>query len=236
MLEKIIFYALLLCAIALTILFKKLTPVAAIVGGLLAILIYFGSGYIGVAMLATFFIVGTFATSWKHKLKERIGVAELNKGQRTTGQVFANAGMAAILSILVFIFPTHLNLLQILIAACFSSATADTLSSEMGNIYGRKYFNILNFKKDSRGLNGVISLEGTLFGLAGSVIIAAIYAFVFGGWQQCLIIIVAGTIGNLSDSILGATVERTGTIGNNAVNFINTAIAAASAFLLMLLN
>jgi len=41
----------------------------------------------------------------------------------------------------------------------------------------------------------------------------------------CLIII-AGTAGNLTDSILGAVLERRGIIGNNMVNFLNTLTAA----------
>jgi uncharacterized membrane protein len=40
------------------------------------------------------------------------------------------------------------------------------------------------------------------------------------------LIVLTGTIGNLADSILGATYERKGAIGNNAVNFLNTLIAA----------
>jgi uncharacterized membrane protein len=39
-------------------------------------------------------------------------------------------------------------------------------------------------------------------------------------------IIAAGTAGNLSDSVMGALLERRGVIGNNAVNFLNTLIAA----------
>jgi uncharacterized membrane protein len=36
----------------------------------------------------------------------------------------------------------------------------------------------------------------------------------------------------MADSVLGATIEGRGPVGNNAVNFISTIIAAASAVLL----
>jgi len=39
----------------------------------------------------------------------------------------------------------------------------------------------------------------------------------------------------IADSVLGATFERRGSIGNNAVNFTSTAIAALLAFLVALL-
>jgi uncharacterized protein (TIGR00297 family) len=122
-----------------------------------------------------------------------------------------------------------------MMAAAFASATADTLSSELGNVCGSRYYNILSFRKDMRGLNGVISLEGTLCGVAGSLLIALIFSAGFG-WsiRVTAIITLAGTIGNIFDSLLGATFERRHWIGNDAVNFLNTAIAALSVLLLRL--
>jgi uncharacterized membrane protein len=40
----------------------------------------------------------------------------------------------------------------------------------------------------------------------------------------------AGVLGMIADSFLGATLERRGIMGNNAVNFSSTAIAALTAF------
>ena len=112
-----------------------------------------------------------------------------------------------------------------MIAAAFSSAAADTVSSELGSVYGSSFYDILSFKTGQRGLDGVISIEGLLFGIAGSVLVAAIYALIEATTQYIPSIILAGTIGNLTDSYLGATLERQRKIGNDAVNFLNTAIA-----------
>ena len=171
------------------------------------------------AMMATFFILGTAATSWKKKSKSELGIAEENEGQRTAGQVLANAGVAAILGIYIYLLPERTDIFRVMMAASFSAATADTLSSELGNIYGSRYFNIISFKKDTRGLNGVISIEGTLAGIVGSAIIATIFCMGFGFSINFLWIVIAGTIGNLADSVLGATVERKRYLDNNAVNF-----------------
>ncbi|WP_018614832.1 DUF92 domain-containing protein [Segetibacter koreensis] len=205
---------------------KKLTLAAGVTGWLTGLLVFAGTGYIGVGLIATFFVLGTAATSWGMNVKQKLGLAEKDKGRRTAGQVLANAGVAGILGLTSIFCPAQRALFTIMIAASIASATADTLSSELGNIYGKNFYNIISFKKDIRGLDGVISLEGTLIGVAGSAIIAAVYAIAFGFHIHFLWITVAGTLGNLSDSVLGATAERRGYLRNNEVNFLNTSIAA----------
>ena len=45
-------------------------------------------------------------------------------------------------------------------------------------------------------------------------------------------IVLAGTAGNLADSLLGALFERGGILNNNAVNFLNTLTAALLGYVL----
>jgi uncharacterized membrane protein len=45
----------------------------------------------------------------------------------------------------------------------------------------------------------------------------------------------AGTVGNLFDSVLGASLERKKVVGNNLVNFLNTVVAVAVMYALLLL-
>ena len=72
-------------------------------------------------------------------------------------------------------------------------------------------------------------------GIGGSLVIAIVYGIGFG-WSNSLIwLIVAGTLGNLTDSVLGALLERRGYIGNNAVNFLNTLVAAFTMVLFYLI-
>jgi uncharacterized protein (TIGR00297 family) len=225
-LQYIILILVLLFGVVGSIWARKLTVMAALTGGVIGVALFYGARLTGLFLMGTFFVLGTVATSWKRRTKEVLDIAEENKGRRKTSQVLANAGLAGLAAVTAKVMPQNDHLFQLMMAACFSSATADTLSSELGSVYGKWFYNILTFKRDKRGLDGVVSWEGILIGIAGSAVIAIIYAAGFG-WNICFLwIVVAGTVGNLSDSVLGATLERRGVLHNDAVNFLNTLVAA----------
>jgi len=212
---------------------RKLTPGGGVMAAAVALLVAAGTGYGGLLLLGAFFIMGITATSHKKHLK--IFPGENHPEQRTAGQVFANGGVAAIMALLALISPDIDDMYQMMLAASLAAATADTLSSELGMVYGRNFYNILTFKKEARGLDGVVSLEGTLLGAAGAGILALLYGICFGIDETVWFVAIAGIAGNLADSLLGATLERKHIIGNDTVNFGNTLFGAITAMLLYLL-
>ena len=226
--QDILIYLLLAVGASFSFNKNKLTLPGAITGLAIGLLIYEGTGLPGFTMLCLFFIAGSWATSW-HKNEKNINEASQ---PRTAWQVLANGGVAAVLAIISFIKPDISSLLLVMMAGSFASAMADTLSSELGMIYGKRFFNIITFKKDQRGLDGVVSIEGTLIGLAGSAAIAFVF-WLYTGWSNVVIIVLAGFLGNLIDSILGATLERKGIIGNNMVNLLNTLTGALVCYILL---
>jgi uncharacterized protein (TIGR00297 family) len=214
---------------------KKLTIMAAITGALLGWLIYAGAGFTGLGMLTIFFVMGTAATGLNRPIPGSSasittdGSGSTYQPTRRPGQVIANAGVAAITGFLMVVVPSQKALFHVMMAGSMAAAAADTLSSELGMAYGSKFYNICTMRPDKKGLDGVISVEGMLFGLAGSTAIAIIYA-IGNQWNlRFFIIVVAGTIGNLADSFLGATLERRRLISNDLVNMLNTFIAAIAA-------
>ena len=230
------FILILIAVVIASIATKKLTIGGSSAGALIAALVFLGFGYTGVSMLAIFFILGTATTVWRKKEKAAIKLQHDQSTRRNAGQVFANGGMAGLMGVLGYLFPERALLFNLMMAASLSSAMADTLSSELGIVYGKRFYNVISWKRDLKGLDGVISLEGTLIGIIGSAIIASIYA-TGQGWDNYFgIIIIAGTIGNLSDSVLGALFERKHLLTNNGVNFLNTFIAVVFAGLIYLID
>ena len=211
---------------------QKLTPAAAITGACCGLIIYAGSGYTGLLLLTAFFMMGTLATGIGRADKQSLERRE-DQVQRNPAQVLANAGMATLLALLAFLFPVHAAVFQLMLAASIASATADTLSSELGMLYGRSFYNCITWRKESRGLDGAVSLEGTMLGIAGAIVIAIMYSIGFG-WDisNFMIIVLAAVVGNFADSLLGALLERRRYLGNNAVNFLSTLVASIFCLLI----
>lgn len=207
---------------------KKLTVPAALLAGMIGFIVAMGSGYIGLFSLILFFVLGVWATSHRKDLKAKITTEGVHPERRKASQVFANGGVAGIISFIAYFDRMHEDLYILMVAGSLASALADTLSSELGMVYGRKFYNIRTFKKDAKGLDGVVSLEGTLIGAAGAGFVALLSA---GFSKTGVVVLCAGVLGNLVDSILGATLERDQQIGNDTVNFLNTLSGAIFAWI-----
>ena len=220
-------------AVILSILSGKIDRPGGALGGIMTYLLFLGGGLLGILLIGVFFVLGTLASRWKQHQKTAWGVAEDRDGQRGWRNVVANAGVASLTAAIVWREPSFVDLGKVVISACFAAALSDTWSSEFGNIYGSKYYHVLTGRKDQRGRDGVVSLEGSLAGILGSGVMALLYIADQGMRYEALVILIAGVIGNLTDSVLGATVERKGVVGNHTVNFLNTFVAALLAYFLV---
>jgi uncharacterized protein (TIGR00297 family) len=176
--------------------------------------------------------------------KERLGTAESRRG-RSAAQVAANLGPAALAAIGSFqwwlldlrwphsITQAGVPLLVLAIAA-MAEAAADTVSSEIGQLFGRRPRMITTFRAAEPGTDGAVSLPGTLAGALAAGIVAGAGTWALGGNRNFFAVSCAGAVfGLFFDSVLGATLERWGWLNNDAVNFLSTASAAGFALVLV---
>jgi uncharacterized protein (TIGR00297 family) len=119
-------------------------------------------------------------------------------------------------------------------AAAVATAAADTCSSEVGKAYGRRTFLLTSLDPVPPGTEGGVSLQGTLAGVAAAFLVAAMGPAVrLYAWGLVPLIAVAGVLGSLAESVLGAVAVRRGWLGNDALNAVNTALGAAILVLLL---
>lgn len=203
----------------------------AIAGIAIAFILLITAGFSGFLPLLALFALTVLATRWRRRRKERLGLAE-RSGGRTASQVLANLGVAACCALPVLWFPQFSDLLLTGAMAALAEATADTVSSEIGQASSRGAYLIVGFRRVAIGTNGAISMVGTLSGIAAACLIAWVSAAAdVVAWNWMPVIAIAGTAGMMFDSLLGATWENDGCMGNDAVNFVSTVFAADIALL-----
>jgi uncharacterized protein (TIGR00297 family) len=202
------------------------TDGGALLGVLVAFLLMLAAGLAGFAPLVTVFAITVLATRWGYARKQRLGVAERGPG-RTASQVLANLGATALCALPVIWFPRLSGILLIGAVASLAEAAADTASSEIGQATARAAYMITDFREAPIGTNGAISVAGTLAGCLAACLVAWVSAFFeVVSWNWTPLIALAGIAGMFLDSILGATWENSGKMGNDSVNFVSTVFAA----------
>lgn len=205
---------------------RKIDAAGTLTGGLLAALLVMGCGWGGLGSLFLLFVLGTLASGWKRRRKVELGLAQERGGKRSARHAFANAGVAGILGLLAWRFPEQEAMYTLMAIAALASALADTLSSELGSLYGRRFIDLRTGGPGRRGEDGVISVEGTLWGLAGAWLLILAYGVVSNWPDHWPWLMIAAAVGNLLDSGLGASLQRNGLMTNDSVNFGGTLGAA----------
>jgi uncharacterized protein (TIGR00297 family) len=201
--------------------------------------------------LTVLFLLTFAATRAGKRRKIRLGVAEARRG-RSAAQVIANLGVAGLLPLATYFRAFDWNnkispeisfseyVLPVLLIAALCEATADTVSSEIGQAFGGTPFLLTTFRLVPPGTDGAVSLLGTAAGIAGAALVALVAMLTLNVRYQtfpprlAVVSFTGGVAGLLFDSLLGATVERKGWLGNDLVNFSSTAFAALTALALLI--
>ncbi|MDT8358182.1 MAG: DUF92 domain-containing protein, partial [Methanomicrobiaceae archaeon] len=157
-------------------------------------------------------------------------------GMRGYFNVFANllvaVAAAVVYGMASFSGSPSTSLFLALFLGSVSSAAADTVSSEIG-VVGHKPYLITTFEPVPHGTNGGITLKGEVAGFIAAVVIAATSLLLgIASLPLAAVVALAGLVGTNVDSVVGATLENAGRIGNSGTNFIATFSGGAFALLL----
>jgi len=230
-------------AIALTVVFGALSyglGAASVTGMLtgvfLGVLALVLGGYGWFAVLVTFFAVGGLASKYRYDEKQDIGVAEENDGARGSGNVLGNS-LAALLALLGYAAGPAVPVPGVLFALAFAgsvaTALADTLSSEIGTLYGPPHL-LTTFETVPPGTDGAVTWQGELAGVAGALVVAALAGALLGfSTTGATLVLAGGVVGMTVDSLAGATIEG-GYVGNQTVNALATGCGGLASALLAL--
>jgi len=226
----------------LTFALRAATPLAALTGSVITAQLMYATSDQPYHAWRTYLIpvlavslLAFAATRAGRSQKERLGLAEARHG-RSAAQVAANLGAAALIST-GFIenwavnsrwLPHSRTALLAASLAAMAEAAADTVSSEIGQVFGGRPRMITTLRSVDPGTDGGITAAGSFAGIVAAAIVAALGAFAVHPDSRLLMVAFAGAVfGLFFDSLLGATLERKRWLNNDAVNFLSTISAAA---------
>ena len=132
-----------------------------------------------------------------------------------------------ICAVLTYVDKSRANIYKLAYVSSLATKLTDTFQSEIGKAYGKNTFLITNLRKVPRGTEGAISIEGTIAGILGSLIIniSAYKLGIIDQNKQILISVVSSQIATFIESYIGAKYQKKW-LNNEIVNAINTLIGA----------
>jgi uncharacterized protein (TIGR00297 family) len=173
--------------------------------------IYCGGGWPWFATLAVFFFTSTLLGRVGRAAKATTKL-EFEKGDTRDGwQALANGGLAAGAAIGMAIAPSPA--LAGAFLGALATANADTWATELGVLSRAEPRRLLGLRRVPRGTSGAVSPLGLFATIGGAAVIGACAAiaprpYLLPRGTIVLITMVAGTLGSLADSLLGATLQE----------------------------
>lgn len=188
---------------------SKIADLSGVLSGtLLGMLIIIFADLRWFLVLLAFLILGSGFTRYKYAYKLSIGVAQSKGGARGASNVFGNGFTALVFAVAYGVYKHEVFLYAFL--GAISTATGDTLASEIGGTSKRLPVLITNLKPVPHGTSGGITLLGELACAAGAAAIGslAIAMAIDSGLELFIFTLISGIAGTNMDSLLGATLEK----------------------------
>lgn len=180
---------------------RALTLSGAIAATGLGGLIFTAGGFAWSALLLLFFVTSS-GLSRLHRRPEGV-VAK--GGRRDAGQVLANGGIPSLLA-LVALLASGPNW-YVPYTGALAAATADTWATEIGRLSKAEPRLITTGRRVRPGTSGGVTSLGLAASAVGASVVAGAAALTgIGG--EAIAVLIAGIVGSVLDSVLGATIQE----------------------------
>ncbi|MCX7570993.1 DUF92 domain-containing protein [Tumebacillus sp. DT12] len=162
--------------------------------------------------LIAFFVSSSLLSKWKHRQKAAVESTYEKSGRRDAGQVLANGGLAALLVLANAVAPHPLWWAAFI--GVMATVTADTWATEIGGLSRVPPRSIRTLRPVAPGTSGGITGLGLLASVLGGLFIGLVAALLLliqpsqSAEHLVPLALLGGLVGSLTDSWLGATVQR----------------------------
>lgn len=198
---------------------------SGVLGALIAGTVIFGLGGVVWGLVLVVFFVSSSALSHYRAAQKAVLAEKFEKGhRRDLWQTLANGGWGTLLALTAALVGRESGCYPLLALGYFgaiAAVNADTWATELGVLSPEMPRLITSGQPVSVGTSGAITRRGTLAALAGSGFIAlCTFGLIqaaslvtasrwhLSDWFLLPVVSVAGLIGAMLDSLLGATVQR----------------------------
>lgn len=160
-------------------------------------------------LLAVFFVSSSLLSHYKESEKRAAAEKFDKTHRRDLAQAFANGGAGAIAALLNVVLPAPLWFP--FFTGVMATVNADTWATELGTLSRQPPRLITTGRIVEVGTSGGVSVLGTAVSLVGGLVIGLVGALTQrkkGAGPLIFAAAVAGLVGSLFDSLLGATVQQ----------------------------
>ena len=220
---------------------KAFSREGAIAAGVIGSLIIIGGGWLYFVMLFLFLGLSYISTLAGFEKKRSWSLQEGIKGERGARNVVAAGAIPAAISLLSF-WSISPKLVFFLYLVALGTILSDTAASEIGSLDENTYM-ILTLKPAETGINGGISILGTVVSFVFPIFFSILGYIIYGVLTSIPLIylldltFLSGILafaGCLFDSVLGETLENRGYLTKYSVNFLSALFATVVGVLVFL--
>jgi uncharacterized protein (TIGR00297 family) len=192
---------------------------------LFGVFVFVSMGWQAYLLLCTFLVLGSIATRLGRQRKADLRVAEGRGGKRGLSNVLCNGAVPFLIA--GFSLWIKSPAIAVAFAGAVSTATLDTVATEIGQWLGKKPVNPLTFHPVKVGTPGGISREGTMAGLLAATLVAA--TCFLTGWLPSAavpVIVFGAMVGGPTESLIASTLKNRPVHSGSILNIYNTLMGA----------